>query len=78
MPRLDLQYRNRDIAAMLRSLRSQVRKLDDQLMWLQTRTEMLPPDEIFQDADVRDHLTNVSLSADNFSTEATVVWKRTR
>lgn len=78
MPRLDIQYRNRDIAAMLRSLRDQARKLEDQLMWLQTRTEMFPPDEPFNDPEVRGQLTNVSLAADNFSNESTVVWKRTR
>lgn len=78
MPRLDLQYRNRDIAAMLRTTREQARKLEDQLMYLQTRTEMSPPDEIFKDADVRDQLTNVSLAADNLSGELTVLWKRTR
>lgn len=78
MPRLDLQYRNRDIAGMLRGLREQARKLEDQLMWLQTRTEMAPPDEIFRDVEVRGQLTNVSLAADNFSCEANVIWKRTR
>jgi len=78
MPRLDLQYRNRDIAGMLRSLRDQARKLEDQLMWLQTRTEMAPQDEIFSDVEVRDQLTNVSLAADNLSGEANLVWKRTR
>lgn len=78
MPRLDLQYRNCDIAHMLRGLRQQARALADEISYLETRVELLDRDELFKDVQTRDRMTSVSLAADNLSAEATTIWKRTR
>lgn len=78
MPRLDLQYRNRDIAHMLKGLRQQARALADEISYLETRVELFDKDELFKDDQTRDCMTSVSLTAQNLSCEATTIWKRTR
>ena len=78
MPRLDLQYRNRDIHHMLSTVRTQARILEDELNFLEIRTGMQPGDDVFQDKEVRDRMTNISLLAQNLNGEITLLWKRTR
>jgi hypothetical protein len=78
MARYDQKFQNRDIKRMLESLHDQTRRLIAEISVLELRVGRMDQDEPFRDATVRDHVTNISLAAQNLEVESTALWKRTR